>query len=245
MARRWPVLHLANEKSVPFDVAPTRAWVGVTSLYRLLLHPSSPSPSEPPRLPCKLRPLSPFPALRGLDPFPPPPVPRDTFSPSAILPITKGVSVRKLMKLNPRISYSCLFQFAVHNQWLPETWFKLSGPMLKNPAKSFCWEEYMSFFFSWIIYITYRIKRFPFDTFSFRYILASVLSRIINFRARKVTTIRPFCELCMQVESTIVANYDNNNCVNNTLHAMRKREVINRRDNIVTAIVHEREKWRR
>lgn len=26
MARRWPVLHLANEKSVPFDVLPTRVW---------------------------------------------------------------------------------------------------------------------------------------------------------------------------------------------------------------------------
>lgn len=37
MARRWPVLHLANEKSVPFDVAPARAW------WESLL-PSSASP---------------------------------------------------------------------------------------------------------------------------------------------------------------------------------------------------------
>lgn len=39
VARRWPVLHLANEKSVPFDVAPTRAW-WESLLYRPLLHPS-------------------------------------------------------------------------------------------------------------------------------------------------------------------------------------------------------------
>lgn len=58
VARRWPVLHLANEKSVPFDVAPTRAW-WESLLYRPLLHPSPfteqtpfpplPSPRRKPR----------------------------------------------------------------------------------------------------------------------------------------------------------------------------------------------------
>jgi len=55
VARRWPVLHLANEKSVPFDVAPTRAW-WESLLYRPLLHPSpfterTPFPPLPPSLP--------------------------------------------------------------------------------------------------------------------------------------------------------------------------------------------------
>lgn len=66
VARRWPVLHLANEKSVPFDVAPTRVW-WESLLYRPLLHPSSfteRGPPFPPRPSCVSFAVLPSPALR-------------------------------------------------------------------------------------------------------------------------------------------------------------------------------------
>lgn len=70
MARRWPVLHLANEKSVPFDVAPARASGGsrfsTVSLHRAR-SPSScaqASPSCP--LLCICHEIEPFSSiLRG------------------------------------------------------------------------------------------------------------------------------------------------------------------------------------
>lgn len=107
MARRWPVLHLANEKSVPFDVAPTRAW-WESLLYRPLLHPSPFTEQAPSSSPRKSFAVLPSPALRQRGPFYS--ILRDTFSISAILLILSEVNLlRKLMKLGPLIRVFGLF----------------------------------------------------------------------------------------------------------------------------------------
>lgn len=84
VARRWPVLHLANEKSVPFDVAPTRAW-WESLLYRPLLHPS-PFAERAPSSPAQASPSCPL-LRHGTGPFST--IPAILFSISAILPISQ------------------------------------------------------------------------------------------------------------------------------------------------------------
>lgn len=109
VARRWPVLHLANEKSVPFDVAPTRAW-WESLLYRPLLHPS-PFTERGPSSPAQASPSCPL--LRyGTGPFSS--IPAILFSISAILPIsqTKWGPDENRQDLTLRL-YSGLFFFLI------------------------------------------------------------------------------------------------------------------------------------
>lgn len=173
--------------------------------------------------------------------FPSPRSPRDTFSPSAILPITKGVSCTKIDETEPSNIVFESFSIRSSQSMKQDLSFGTLHTMLRNLAKSFCWKEHMSFFF--LNYILHGIKRFPLTLFRFVIFSHRVPRGLLASGPEKsppsAHSANYACKLNRRSSLIMII------IIALIIPSMRKREVINRRDNIVTTIVHEREKWRR